>query len=212
MKTDDLIAALTADAPAVSQPITRTVVACVGAGALAAALLFYLMLGMRPDVMSAMGTPRFAFKIVSMLVLFASAFALMLHVVRPQAVSPGWIAALAIAPALIIIATIAELFAVPSGEWMGRLMGRAYVACLVLIPTLSALPLVATLFAMRQGAPSHPALAGAVAGLVAGGIGASLYGTHCVEDSPLFVATWYVIGIAFITAVGAIAGSRILRW
>jgi hypothetical protein len=35
---------------------------------------------------------------------------------------------------------------------------------------------------------------------------------HCPDDSPLFVAVWYPIAIAFMTAVGAALGARLLRW
>jgi hypothetical protein len=65
---------------------------------------------------------------------------------------------------------------------------------------------------LRQGAPEHPALAGAAAGLFAGAIGAHLYATHCPDDSPLFVAAWYTLAIAFVVGTGALAGSRCLRW
>jgi len=65
---------------------------------------------------------------------------------------------------------------------------------------------------LRFGAPSRPGLAGTVAGLLAGAIGAALYATHCPDDSPLFVATWYGLGLAIVTAAGAAIGTRLLRW
>jgi hypothetical protein len=65
---------------------------------------------------------------------------------------------------------------------------------------------------MRHGAPTRPALAGAVAGLLAGGLGAALYAAHCTDDSPLFVATWYTIAIAGVTIVGSLLGRYFLRW
>jgi hypothetical protein len=65
---------------------------------------------------------------------------------------------------------------------------------------------------LRRGAATRPMLTGAVAGLIAGGIAATFYASHCVDDSPLFVATWYVIAIAFVALVGAIAGRWVLRW
>jgi hypothetical protein len=75
-----------------------------------------------------------------------------------------------------------------------------------------ALPLlVAALTGLRQGAATRPALSGAVAGLMSGGLAATVYAAHCTDDSPLFVATWYSIGIAGLTVVGAAAGSRVLR-
>ncbi len=84
--------------------------------------------------------------------------------------------------------------------------------CLESIPFLAAAPLVAVLLALRQGAPEHPALAGAAAGLFAGAIGAAFYATHCPDDSPLFVAAWYTLGITIVIGIGALAGSRVLRW
>jgi hypothetical protein len=75
-----------------------------------------------------------------------------------------------------------------------------------------ALPLlVAALVGLRQGASTRPALSGAAAGLLCGGLAATVYAAHCTDDSPLFVATWYSIGIAGLTVVGAAAGSRLLR-
>ena len=56
------------------------------------------------------------------------------------------------------------------------------------------------------------AAAGAAAGFLAGAIGAALYATHCPDDSPLFVAAWYSLAIGFVAALGAVAGSRLLRW
>jgi hypothetical protein len=84
--------------------------------------------------------------------------------------------------------------------------------CVILIPMLSAIPFAAVLLAMRQGAPSNPKLAGAVAGLVAAGIGATLYATHCPDDSPFFVCVWYVIASGFMAMLGAAIGERFLRW
>lgn len=68
------------------------------------------------------------------------------------------------------------------------------------------------LAALRDGAPSRPRLAAALAGLLAGGIGATFYATHCIDDSPLFVAVWYGAGIAIMAALGSVLGGRLLRW
>jgi len=212
MKTDDLIAALAADAPVVSKPIGRTMLIAVAAGAVAAGVIFCLVLGVRPDLSAAIETPRFLLKCFLTLTLLASALGLIFHIARPGAIPDAWVMALAVAPVLLVIAMLVELSVVPRHEWMVRLMGTNAVVCMVLIPALSALPLIATLFALRQGAPTNPTLAGAVAGLVAGGIGATLYATHCPDDSPLFIATWYVIAIAIVTFIGALAGARLLRW
>jgi hypothetical protein len=77
---------------------------------------------------------------------------------------------------------------------------------------LSVLPGVFLFFALRRGAPARPGLAGAIAGLTAGAVGACLYALSCPEDSPLFVATWYSLAIAAVTAVSFLVGRRWLRW
>jgi hypothetical protein len=92
------------------------------------------------------------------------------------------------------------------------MIGNNAMACMASIP-LFALPfLAAALLALRRGAPSRPTLAGAVAGLVAAGLGATLYASHCADDSPLFVVVWYSIATAFVAAVGAAAGRLMLRY
>jgi len=137
---------------------------------------------------------------------------LVLRLVRPGAGVRRMTLLLAIVPALLVAAILAELLAVPAAEWGQRLIGSNAMFCLKTIPFLSAAPLVAVLLALRQGAPEHPALAGAGAGLFAGAIGAAFYATHCPDDSPLFVAAWYTLGIGIVAAIGAVVGRRLLRW
>jgi hypothetical protein len=91
-------------------------------------------------------------------------------------------------------------------------MGHNAAFCLTFIPLLSLPPLIGFLLALRSGAPQRPALAGAAAGLAAGSIAAALYAWHCIDDSPLFIATWYTIAIAAVSAIGAGIGGRYLRW
>jgi hypothetical protein len=212
MKTDDLIVALAADAKSVSRPIGRTLALAVAGGAIAAAIVFAVMLGMRTDVGAAITTPRFLFKFVITLSLLASALGLVWNLARPGAIPVGWLLALAAAPALLVVGSVAEMLTVPVADWGHRLTGSNAFMCVILIPMLSAFPFAALLLALRQGAPSHPRLAGAVAGLVAAGIGATLYGTHCPDDSPFFVFTWYVIASGFMALLGAAIGERFLRW
>jgi hypothetical protein len=50
------------------------------------------------------------------------------------------------------------------------------------------------------------------AGLLAAGLGATLYASHCADDSPLFVMVWYSLATAFVAAVGAFVGRRVLRY
>ena len=100
----------------------------------------------------------------------------------------------------------------PSSEWSARLVGTNSLACTTLIPLMGIAPLALFIAMLRYGAPSRPTLAGAIAGLAAGGIAATLYAAHCTDDSPLFVATWYTLAIAILTVAGALAGRAFARW
>ncbi len=86
------------------------------------------------------------------------------------------------------------------------------MVCLTYIPLIGIGPLAVVLLALRHGAPTSPARAGTVAGLLAGGIAATFYAAQCTDDSPLFVATWYTIAAALVSAIGALAGPRVLRF
>ena len=95
---------------------------------------------------------------------------------------------------------------------MTRLVGNNSKVCLTAIPLLSLPLLAAALIGLRHGAPTRPALAGAIAGMLSAGLAATLYASHCTDDSPLFVATWYTIATALVTAIGALAGAKVLRF
>ena len=72
--------------------------------------------------------------------------------------------------------------------------------------------LAAIMWAMRRFAPTRTTLAGAAAGLLAGGVSATVYGLHCDESTAPFVALWYSLGISLTALTGAVIGSRVLRW
>jgi hypothetical protein len=39
-----------------------------------------------------------------------------------------------------------------------------------------------------------------------------MYISHCPDDSPIFVAAWFTLAIVVASCIGALAGSRMLRW
>jgi hypothetical protein len=61
-------------------------------------------------------------------------------------------------------------------------------------------------------APTRLGLAGAAAGLFAGGVGATVYGLYCEETAAAFVVVWYSLGMLACAALGAVVGRRLLRW
>jgi hypothetical protein len=76
----------------------------------------------------------------------------------------------------------------------------------------AAVPFAILIAAARQGAPTNLTRTGALAGLVAGALGAVAYAFHCPDDFLPFIALWHGGGIAFCAAVGAVLGPRLLRW
>jgi len=65
---------------------------------------------------------------------------------------------------------------------------------------------------LRKGAPTNLKRTGAIAGLVAGALGAMAYAFHCPDDFLPFLAFWYGGLIALCAFIGAKFGPRLLRW
>lgn len=212
MDTNELINSLVADA---RKPVASLSTVWWGAAGLAvtlAAVVFFATLGPRPDIAAAAETPRFLFKFAITITLAVSAFGLMRALSRP---GDSWRKAtpyLAAAPALVIAGVVAELILLPPDAWSANLIGVNAVVCLISISLIGIGPLAVFLLALRHSAPTRPALAGAVAGVLAGGIGATFFAAKCTNDSPLFVATWYTIAIAGLAVLGAVSANRLARW
>lgn len=211
MSTPDLISDLTQDlTPRWS---LRTLYgAGLAAGVLVAALVFFAALGVRPDVHQAVGTVRFLFKFVVTLSLAAAAIGLLFPLSRPGAEAGVWTWLLAAVPGLLVAAVLAELVCTPAQAWGPRLVGTNALLCLVAIPAMALGPLGVLIACLRRGAPTRPGLTGAVAGLAASGIAATFYASHCPDDSPLFVATWYGLATVAMSLVGLAAGRAFLKW
>jgi hypothetical protein len=94
----------------------------------------------------------------------------------------------------------------------GMIEGAAAALCLFCIPFLSIIPFVLLIWAMRRGAPTDLRRSGAVAGLVAGAIGATVYSFSCPSDSWVFVFLGYSGAVALCSIIGAQLGPRLLRW
>jgi hypothetical protein len=212
MRTDDLIHLLTADRVAPEPPLRGRMLLHLLVGLAASALLFWLLFDPRQDLAEAAGTPRFVAKVATMLLLTGAAAVLILRVARPAARMRPAAAALWAAPLVLLAAVALELTQVPSAQWPEALLGDDWRACLAGIVALALPILGGALLALRAGAPTRPALAGAVAGLLAGGLGAMLYAVHCADDSPLFVAAWYGVAVGLLGVAGAVAGRHVLRW
>jgi hypothetical protein len=212
METDQLIRTLAADNTHQARPVGVMLALALLAAAPVSLAIFFAGLGVRPDVMTAMHNPFFDLKFAVTLALAISAITLSLHLSRPEASLRGW-AWLLLIPAGLLVGGIATEMMLPQRlPMMTRMVGSNSRVCLTAIPLISLPLLAAALLGLRHGAPSRPAVAGAIAGLMSAGLAATLYASHCTDDSPLFVAAWYTLAAALVTAIGALAGSKVLRF
>jgi hypothetical protein len=212
METDQLIRTLAADNAHPARPVGFVLTLALLSAAPVSVAMFAAGLGVRPDVMAAMHNPFFDLKFAVTLTLAISAIAAALHLSRPEASLHGWAWLLVIPAGLLVAGASGEMMLPQRLPMMTRLVGSNSKVCLIAIPLMSLPMLAAALIGLRHGAPTRPAVAGAIAGLASAGLAATLYASHCTDDSPLFVATWYSIGTALVAAIGALAGSRVLRF
>ena len=214
MRTDELINTLVADHAMQPgpKPVRHGLVLAIIGGLAIAAALFSIMLGVRPDILSALSTWRFDLKLSANLVLTIAAAWVALRLSSPTTPPLSAMRALLVPALLLLAAVVYELVTIPASAWPSRAMGVNGMMCFASIISLSVLPLMAAIYALRQGAPTSPAVQGAVAGLLAGALGATVFAMHCTNDSPLFVAIWYTLAIGLMALTGLSVGRYVLRW
>jgi hypothetical protein len=214
METEKLIARLATEAGAPRVRLARSVALRLVLGTFVPSLFVLLILltvfTPSPHLGHAFGR-TIAFTLASGLVLVGSALAASLALSRPETAPKTTLFWL---PAAIIFASgiAAELAFVPRQEWFARMVGANPLGCFASVFVLSLPVLAGALWALRHGAPMHPRVAGAFAGLLAAGVTAVLYLLHCPEDSLLFTLAWHVPALLSITALGGALGGIFLRW
>ncbi len=212
MRTADLIELLAHDVRAAPRAaVSRTLAAALVAGGLVTFAIIALWLRCQP-LLAVAQQPWFWTKIVYTALLTAAGVV----GVRRLSVPGAEIGAAPVAAVLVILAmaglAAAEIFSAAPAERLALWLGHSWKICSPLI-LLLAVPIYAFLVAaLRRLAPTHAALSGAAAGFAAGALAATLYSLHCPEQAAAFVVTWYTLGIAAATALGALIGNRLLRW
>jgi hypothetical protein len=213
VKTDQFIDILSTDL----QPVKRGVVGKALAWALVigGAAAFGVMLvsvGIRPGLFAGTGTLFLVLKLIFTLSLIGAGAAFLSAASHPGRSSrkrfllaflPFLAVALLGLGAVLLSAPAARHEMVFASEWL---------TCLVCIPLFAIIPFAVLILALRLGAPTDLNRTGAIAGLVAGSLGAAAYAFHCSGDSLPFIALWYGIPILLWTLIGAMLGPRLLRW
>lgn len=211
MQTDDLIRTLSYDAnlPTKPKPM-RSLLVVAGLGLAMCVIVILVFQGARPDFVDSLG--YVAMK-AGMSALFAlSALPLALRLAQPGKRTGVWGL---IASGVFVIVGAAAAIAIgmaPPQDRVETVTGGGFPHNLIVIPIL-AVPAGVILFAwLRRQAPTRLMLAGAAAGLMAGGLSAMAYALVCPVDSVAFVAIWYGLAIAACAFIGAIVGRWALRW
>jgi hypothetical protein len=211
-KTGDLIELLASDArrtpPGLAWGRLSTALVLGGAVTL---LAVTLRLGCQPLLVAAT-QPWFWMKAFYTGLLAVSGVVIVRRLATPSAplrAAPWW--ALGIIVVMLGLGA-AQLLTAAAAARLELWLGQTWRVCSPLILLLSAPIYAALVLALRSLAPIHAARTGAAAGFAAGALAATLYGLHCPEQGPAFVATWYSLGIAASAAAGALAGRWLLRW
>ena len=213
MKTNDLIAMLATEASAT--PTVSPLRRCAQATAVGAAISLALVLtlwGLNPELNALAHTQAFWVKVVWLALTSLFVAPVVLHLSRPGVAAGRGVWGIAIALAGMALLALMQVATVDADTGMQLMLGSSWQECSASIAALSVPLLAALLWMMRGMAPTRPALAGASAGLMAGAIASLVYSLHCTETAYAFVAVWYAAGIALMAGVGALLGTRILRW
>jgi hypothetical protein len=206
--TDDLIHSLASTAGTRPSASLQTAFTVTAAASLACALLLvFSIMGIRQDFADMAVRLPFVFKVVYSIALVMGASVVVLYAATPGASAT---ASYAMLPTVIFLAC--GVIFDPTGFPIMGTTNAAVAICVGRILFLSLPGMILTFLFMRKAAPTQPLLAGAVIGMLSASVGALAYTLACRNDGTAFVAIWYAVACAFMAAIGAIVGRRVLRW
>lgn len=213
MNTDKLIDVLSTNLEPV-QPgaIARAMTWALVSGAAAAFCVMLATVAPRSDLFSDDGRGFLALKLLLAVSLVGAGAASLVRSMHPgrEVRTPSWLLILPFVA--VAVAGAVDLLRDSSAPWSRALFGTQWALCVACIPLFAVVPFALLMWVARKGAPTKLSRTGAMAGLVAGAIGAVAYAFHCPDDSLPFIALWYGGGIGFCAALGGLLGPRLLRW
>lgn len=212
MNTARLIEALSADVgPVRRAPLAKTLSWVMVLGAVIAVCVMLATVGPRPGLADA------PVHFLALKLFFTMSLAIIGGVVLFSAMHPGRdlrkLSRYLFLPLGVVgLAGVVALSLTPSAAWGEMVLGTHWAMCVVCIPLFATLPFALLIWGLRRGAPTELERTGAIAGLVAGALGAAAYSLHCPDDSLPFVAIWYAGSILLCGVVGKSLGRALLRW
>lgn len=213
MNTNHLIAALAAEA-STTPPASgmRRYTQAIAAGIATSMTLLFTLWGLNPELNTLAHTQAFWVRLLWLLLTCTFAAPVVLHLSRPGVAAGQGVWGIAASLAGMAMLATWQISQVDAATGVQLVLGESWQVCSASIAALS-MPLLAALLWMLRGmAPTRPALAGASAGLMAGSLAGLVYSLHCPETAYAFLAVWYVAGMALMASVGAVLGTRLLRW
>jgi len=213
MKTDQLIDMLSTNVePVPPGGLRKTLLGALVAGGIAAFCLMLATVGLRTGVTDGFLPGYLTVKLLFTLSLIGVGAALLERLMRPGQDGRKLFAFVFLPFLIVVCAGVASLVFGQPMAWGRMMFGMQWATCLLCIPLFAVVPFAALIWALRKGAPTNLRRAGAIAGFVAGALGATAYAFHCPDDSVPFIAIWYGTLVALCGAIGAMLGPRLLRW
>lgn len=173
------------------------------AGGLAALLLIFFWLDLRPDLETAAAQPFFWLKMAFTASFGAAGFDGFARLLRGGPPAPTAIIVAAAAALVFAVGGAAEILRLEPAVLARQFVPASIGACFFNIAVLALPTLLLSLTALRCMEPERSAWVGFAAGVFAGGLAASVYGLHCPHATFLFVGLWYGGGVLLCGAFGA---------
>lgn len=215
MNTDRLIDVLSANLePVRPGQFGKALILAILAGGGAALVLMLATVGLRPEL-STVHLEWTAAKLFFAVIVIGAGAPFLVRSIRPGMEEPTRLAVVVFPFFAAITLALATLLRVHPETWIEMLLGASPISsprCFLCIVSFGAIPFAALIWVLRKGAPTRLRLSGALAGMVAGGVGAAAYALNCNSDTIPFIAIWYSAAIALCAVIGAQLGPRLLRW
>jgi len=213
MKTDELVEFLSIQVePVKATYLRRTLWLSLAVGIGVTVCLMLALFGVPTYAFDAAALRIQAVSFLFTLSLVAIGARFLVAVARPG--EPGYKALLLMGLVFLVLlsAGLIALTLSPRAAWHAMLFSPQWSMCLICIPLFALAPFAALIWVLRRAAPTHPALSGATAGIIAAASGAAIF-SCCIPGSSLpFVTVWYGGVILLCALVGAVISPWFLRW
>lgn len=212
-KTDDLIDGLSNGLKPVARgALAQLLTFALPPGIIVSAALILFGHGLRPDLAAAVHTPAFWAKSIYPLALAIIGITALMVIARPGGMPrKSGVATLLVYLALVALGLWQLRLAQPD-DYPTLIFGISSWFCPLIIITAALPVFVAIVAFLRHSAPTNIPLAGFVAGMTAGSVGAWTYSWGCIENGLTFVSLWYTLGILLCGLIGILLSRPLLRW